>query len=179
MAGNYHRSVIITHTTLFIAMTTVFSWVSIPFIPVPITLQTMAVLLTGSIMKRYAGIPMAMYLLLGAIGLPVFHNGAAGLGVLIGPTGGYLVGFVPAAILVGLCYEQESEKIQMAGLGLATLVIYLFGLSWLVYSVPMNLVAAFTTGMLPFIPGDIIKAMAAFLITRRILPYTPRFSADD
>ena len=112
MAGNYHRSVIITHTTLFIAMTTVFSWVSIPFIPVPITLQTMAVLLTGSIMKRYAGIPMAMYLLLGAIGLPVFHNGAAGLGVLIGPTGGYLVGFVPAAILVGLCYEQESEKIR-------------------------------------------------------------------
>ena len=108
----------------------------------------MAVLPTGSIMKRHAGIPMAI-LLLGAIGLPVFHNGAAGLGVLIGPTGGYLVGFVPAAVLVGLCYEQESEKIQMAGLGLATPGHLLFGLSWLVYSVPMNLVAAFTTGMLP------------------------------
>ncbi len=176
MAGNYHRSIIITHTTLFIAMTTVFSWISIPFIPVPITLQTMAVLLTGTIMKRYAGIPMALYLLLGAIGLPVFHNGTAGLGVLLGPTGGYLFGFIPAAILVGLCYEQVSEKIQIAGLALGTLVIYLFGLSWLIISVPMNLFAAITAGMLPFIPGDIIKAAAAFLITRRILPYTTRLS---
>ncbi len=74
MTGDYHRSLIITHTTLFIAMTTVFSWISIPFIPVPITLQTLGVLLTGTIMKRYAGIPMALYLLLGAIGLPEFQT---------------------------------------------------------------------------------------------------------
>lgn len=180
MSGNYHRSVIITHTTLFIAMTTVFSWISIPFFPVPITLQTMAVLLTGAIMKRYAGIPMAFYLILGAIGLPVFHNGTAGLGVLLGPTGGYLLGFIPATIIVGLLYEQKSEKIQVAGLVFGILVIYLSGLSWLVYSVPMNLVAAFIAGMLPFIPGDIIKAAAAFLIARRIQPYTTmQLSVND
>lgn len=172
MAGDYHRSVIITHTTLFIAMTAVFSWISIPFIPVPITLQTLGVFLTGAVMKRYAAIPMALYLVLGAIGLPVFHNGAAGPGVLLGPTGGFLIGFVPAALLVGLCYEQHGEKIQVAGLALGTLIIYLFGLSWLVLSVPMNLVAAFTAGMLPFIPGDIIKDTAAFLIARRVKPYT-------
>jgi biotin transport system substrate-specific component len=171
MAGDYHRSVIITHTTLFIAMTTVFSWISVPFIPVPITLQTLGVLLTGTLMKRYAGIPMTLYLILGAVGLPVFHNGTAGLGVLLGPTGGYLIGFVPAAVVAGLCYEQVSNKIQVAGLVLATALIYLFGLSWLILSVPMNPIAAITAGMLPFIPGDIIKAAATFLITRRVMPY--------
>jgi len=171
MTGNYHRSIIITHTTLFIAMTAAFSWISIPFIPVPITLQTMAVLLTGSIMKRYAFIPMALYLLLGMVGLPLFHNGTAGVGVLLGPTGGYLAGFIPASIIVGLCYEQSSDKIHIAGLALAPLVIYVCGLLWLIISVPMGLFAALTAGMLPFIPGDIIKAAAAFLITRRIQPY--------
>lgn len=176
MSGDYHRSVIITHTTLFIAMSTVFSWISIPFLPVPITLQTLAVLLAGTIMKRYAGIPMVMYLFLGAIGLPVFHNGTAGLGVILGPTGGYLFGFVPAAILIGLAYEQASEKIHVIGLALGTFVIYLFGISWLVISVPMAFVPAITVGMLPFIPGDIIKAAAAFLITKRVRPYTSRFT---
>lgn len=172
MAGDYHRSLIITHTTLFIAMTAVFSWISIPFIPVPITLQTLAVLLTGTIMKRYAAIPMSLYLILGVIGLPVFHNGAAGIGVLLGPTGGYLIGFIPAAVGVGLCYEKLSDIFHIAGLGLGTLIIYIFGISWLSFSVPMSFIAAITTGMLPFIPGDIIKAAAAFLITRRVLPYT-------
>ncbi len=178
MTGNYHRSLIITHTTLFIAMIAAFSWVSIPFIPVPVTLQTLAVLLTGTIMKRYAGIPIALYVLLGAIGLPIFHNGTAGAGVLLGPTGGYLIGFIPAAILVGLCYEQASETVQIAGLALGTGVIYLCGLSWLIISVPMTVPAAITAGMIPFLPGDCIKAAAAFLITRRILPYTTRFQAQ-
>lgn len=176
MAGNYHRSIIITHSTLFIAMTTVFSWISIPFIPVPITLQTLAVLLTGTIMKRYAIFPMVLYLILGAIGLPVFHNGTAGIGVLLGPTGGYLLGFIPAAVAVGLCYERSAHFIHVAGLIMGTLFIYLFGISWLVYSVPMNTLAAITAGMLPFIPGDIVKAAAAFLITRRVLPYTTKLS---
>lgn len=176
MAGNYHRSVIITHTTLFIAMTAVFSWISIPFIPVPITLQTLAVLLTGTIMKRYAGIPMILYLILGAVGLPIFHNGTAGLGVLLGPTGGYIMGFIPAAIVIGLAYEKVSEKLHIMGLAAGTLVIYVFGLSWLMISVPMELIPATTVGMLPFIPGDIIKATAAFLITRKVKPYTSGFS---
>ena len=176
MAGDYHRSIIITHTTLFIAMTTVFSWISIPFFPVPITLQTLAVLLTGTIMKRHAIIPMGLYLILGAIGLPLFHNGTAGIGVLLGPTGGYLIGFIPAAVMVGLCYERVSDMVKIAGLTLGTLTIYFFGISWLVLSVPMSPIAAIITGMLPFIPGDIVKAAAAFLITRRVQPYITRLT---
>jgi len=132
--------------------------------------------LTGTIMKRYAIIPMSMYLILGIIGFPVFHNGTAGVGVLLGPTGGYLIGFIAAAVLLGLCYEKTDDRIHIAGLVLGTLLIYACGLSWLILSVPMNPVPAIVAGMLPFIPGDIIKAAAAFLITKRIQPYTGKIS---
>ena len=171
MPGDYRRSLIITHTTLFIALTAVFSWISIPFIPVPFTLQTLGVLLTGAIMKRYAGIPMTMYVILGALGLPLFHNGTSGIGVLLGPTGGFLIGFIPAAVLAGLCFEYDSEKAKVAGLCIATLAIYLCGISWLIVSVPMSMKAAIIAGMLPFIPGDAVKAAVTYLITRRISPH--------
>lgn len=171
MPGDYRRSLIITHTTLFIALTAVFSWISIPFIPVPFTLQTLGVLLTGAIMKRYAGIPMAMYVILGALGLPLFHNGTSGIGVLLGPTGGFLIGFIPAAVLAGLCFEYDSEKAKVAGLCIATLAIYLCGITWLMVSVPMSIEAAIIAGMLPFIPGDAVKATVAYLIARRVSPH--------
>jgi biotin transport system substrate-specific component len=176
MTGDYNRSVIITHTSLFIALTAVFSWISIPFFPVPLTLQTLAVLLTGTIMKRYAGIVMLLYILLGILGLPVFHNGTAGIGVLLGPTGGYLLGFIPAAFILGILYEKTSNAVRIAGLGIATFLIYLCGVMWLIISVPLDPFPAVLTGMLPFIPGDIVKAAAAFLITMRFEAYFPRIN---
>ena len=176
MPGDYRRSLIITHTTLFIALTAVFSWISIPFIPVPFTLQTLGVLLTGAIMKRYAGIPMTLYVILGALGLPLFHNGTSGIGVLLGPTGGFLIGFIPAAVLAGLCFEYDSDKARIAGLFLATLAIYLFGITWLIISVPMSIKTAVIAGMLPFIPGDAVKAAVTFLIARRVTPHLTPFA---
>lgn len=175
MAGNYQRSIIVTHTALFIAMTAVFSWISIPFFPVPITLQTLAVLLTATIMKRYAGIPMLLYIILGSLGLPVFHNGTAGIGILLGPTGGYMAGFIPAAVVAGFLYEERNRRIRAGALAAATLIIYLSGLAWLTVSVPMNPVNAVIVGMLPFIPGDIIKAALAYLITERVEPHITGF----
>lgn len=171
MTGDYNRSVIITYTALFIALTAVFSWISIPFFPVPLTLQTLAVLLTGTVMKRYAGMVMVLYIILGLLGLPVFHNGTAGIGTLLGPTGGYLIGFIPAAFTLGLLYERQSNTVRIAGLGIATLIIYLCGVTWLIISVPLTPLPAIITGMLLFIPGDIVKVAAAFLITRRSEPY--------
>ncbi|MDD5188946.1 MAG: biotin transporter BioY, partial [Methanoregula sp.] len=102
MFGDLQRSRIVAYSAAFVALITMGSWVSIPFFPVPITLQTLFVLLSGAVMKRYAVIPVSLYILFGAIGLPVFHNGIAGIGVLLGPTGGYLLGFLPVALIVGL-----------------------------------------------------------------------------
>ncbi|TAJ43988.1 biotin transporter BioY [Methanofollis fontis] len=173
MYGDERRSRLIAESAGFLALIAAGAWVSIPFVPIPFTLQTFFVLLSGVVMKRRAVVPAVLYLVLGAIGLPVFHNGTAGPGVLLGPTGGFILGFIPAALAAGIVYEQRSEVGRIAGLAVATLLIYLFGVGWLAistpdFSHPMGLVPAATIGMLPFLPGDIIKTAAVYMIGRRL-----------
>ncbi|WP_342675982.1 biotin transporter BioY [Methanofollis sp. UBA420] len=168
MYGSEERSRIIAESAGFVALIAAGSWVSIPFVPVPLTLQTFFVLLAGVVMKRWAVVPAALYLLLGLLGLPVFHNGTAGIGVLMGPTGGFIVGFIAAALIAGLAYEKEAEMVRIAGLAAASIAIYLFGVSWLAYSTSMGLVAATLVGMVPFLPGDAVKAAAAYIVGRRL-----------
>jgi biotin transport system substrate-specific component len=119
-------------------------------------------------MKRYAAIPVALYILLGTLGLPLFHNGMTGPGVLLGPTGGYLIGFVFAALVVGLAYERRSKYFHIAGIAFGTAIIYLFGMAWLVISLNMGPVPAIVAGVVPFLIGDVIKAGAAYLIAERL-----------
>jgi biotin transport system substrate-specific component len=134
MFGDPQRSAIIAYTSVFIGLIAVGGWISIPFIPVPLTLQTFFVLLAGTVMKRLAVIPAALYILCGALSLPVFHNGTAGIGVLLGPTGGYIVGFVPAALVVGIAYEGSGTFRRIAGLVLGTALICVRGrVAWPVY----------------------------------------------
>lgn len=172
MSGNLNRAIILTNSSLFIAMIAVFSWISIPIplplFPVPITLQTLAVLLAGAVMKRHAIIAITLYLVLGGLGLPVFHNGMAGLGVLFGPTGGFLIGFIPAVLITGLAYEYSRREIRILGLILATGLIYGFGIVWLIISTGMALPAALMAGMIPFLPGDAVKVAATYLIAARL-----------
>ncbi|OPX65466.1 biotin transporter BioY [Methanoregula sp. PtaB.Bin085] len=168
MFGNPVRSRLIAHTAAFIGLIAIGSWISIPCIPVPFTLQTLFVLLAGAVMKRYAVIPVFLYVLLGALGLPLFHNGLAGIGVLLGPTGGYLIGFVAAVLVTGLSYEHSSRPVRVCGLALATILIYACGVAWLMYSLDRELIPAFMAGALPFIIGDTIKAAAAYVIADRL-----------
>jgi biotin transport system substrate-specific component len=168
MFGDLTRSRLIAYSAACIGLIALGGWISIPFIPVPFTLQTLFVLLTGAVMKRRAVIPVTLFLLLGTLGLPLFHNGMAGPGVLLGPTGGYLIGFIFAALAVGLAYERASRAVHVAGLVAGTALIYLFGISWLMYSTGMGFVPAFTAGVLPFILGDVIKAGAAYAIAERL-----------
>jgi biotin transport system substrate-specific component len=168
MFGDLKRSRIITYTAVFIGLITLGSWISIPFLPVPFTLQTLFVLLAGAVMKRSAVIPVGLYIVMGAAGLPVFHNGAAGIGVLLGPTGGYLIGFASAALITGIVYEFPQELIRITGLILATAATYVCGVAWLVYSTGLGIGPAVAAGVLPFIAGDCVKAGAAALIARRL-----------
>ncbi|MCX6688565.1 MAG: biotin transporter BioY [Methanoregula sp.] len=168
MFGDLRRSRIVAYSAAFVALITMGSWVSIPFFPVPITLQTLFVLLAGAVMKRYGVIPVTLYVLFGAIGLPVFHNGIAGIGVLLGPTGGYLIGFIPAALIVGFAYERQSHLMHIFGLATGSMVILISGASWLCYSTGMLPVAALIGGVLIFLPGDAVKSGAAYLIAKRL-----------
>ena len=149
----------------------------LPYTPVPITLQTLAVLLIGVLLGSKRGaLAAATYIIGGAAGLPVFTGGGCGLVRLAGPTGGYLLGFVVAAYITGRLaeYGQDRRVLNAAGAMVAgNFVIYLLGLPWL--ALYIGAAPVFKLGLLPFIPGDLLKiGMAAIL-----LPGLWRFNHRD
>ena len=168
MFGNIQRTRIISFSAAFIGLIALGSWISVPFGNVPVTLQTLFILLAGVVLHRYGAIPVLLYIILGVLGLPLFHNGTAGLGVLLGPTGGFLVGFVFAALAVGIAYESASAAVRISGLLAGTVIIYTFGVAWLMFSLGMGFIPAIVTGVLPFIVFDLIKAGAAYLFGTRV-----------
>ena len=138
---------------------------TLPFSPVPVTAQTLVVLLLGMLLGRKLGAAAILtYLAQGMLGFPVFARGLAGPAIFLGPTGGYLAGFVVAAYVVGALAERGWDRSMGATL-LAMLIgnsiIYLFGVAWLAVLVGMP--AAISAGLLPFIPGDLIKTLLATL----------------
>ena len=137
--------------------------IRLPWTPVPITGQTFAVLLSGAVLgARRAFLAQVLYMAEGASGLPFFSGGAAGLAKLVGPTGGYLAAFPFAAALTGFLAERAWDRkpltmflTMLAGSGL----IFGLGLAQLSRFVPASLLLA--SGLLPFIPGDLVKAALA------------------
>jgi biotin transport system substrate-specific component len=168
MHGNPERTALLAGTATFVALMAAGAWVAIPVGPVPVTLQTFFLLLAAPVMKRRAVVPAAVYLLLGTLNLPVFHAGLSGIGVLLGPSGGFLIGFVPAAAVAGLAYETRSREVRLAGLAGATAVIYACGVAWLLLSAGLTLPAALLVGVLPFLIGDALKIAAVFLLGERL-----------
>ncbi len=171
MYGDAQRSLQISRSAHAIALIAIGSWfsITIPFLPVPFTLQTLFVLLTGAVLKRFAVIPVGLYILLGTFGLPLFHHGLAGPGVLLGPTGGYIAGFLGAAAVVGFAYEQASAIVRGAGMACGAMIILAAGSLWLAASSPgLTLIGAFMVGFVPFVAGDVLKAAAAYIIAGRL-----------
>jgi len=137
--------------------------IPLPFSPVPITGQTFAVLLVGAALgSRRGAASMALYVAEGLAGLPVFAGGTAGPSVLLGPTGGYLIGFIAAAFVTGWFAERGWDRRPLTtalAMVLGNVVIYLFGVSWL--SVFVGVAKAPLLGMIPFLPGDLLKIVLA------------------
>lgn len=144
--------------------------IPIPFSPVPVTAQTLVVLLAGALLGPKHGVQaVVLYLLEGLLGLPVFAGASGGLTVLLGPTGGYLIGFVAAAYIVGRLTERGENRNALATVGvllLGTLVIYAFGLLRLAAFVGREHVIAL--GLTPFILGDLVKLLCATLILHHV-----------
>ncbi len=140
--------------------------IPLPFTPVPLTGQTLAVLVVGAALgARRGSASLLLYLLMGLAGLPVFHGGTSGVAVVLGPTGGYLIGFVVSAYLVGaLAARGLDRRVPTALLAFLAgeVVIYLFGVSWL--SVFLGWKGAIIGGLLPFLVGDGLKMIAAALL---------------
>ncbi|UUX93933.1 biotin transporter BioY [Methanoplanus endosymbiosus] len=168
MYGDERRTLLITGTAAFIALMAVGANIVIPMFPVPITLQTLFVLLAGAVMKRYAVIPVILYVILGIAGLPVFHQFASGPGVLMGPTGGYMAAFIPAVVIVGLAYERKNRNLRILSLVFASMLILFCGTLWISVSSGITVLQAAVVGFLPFVFGDLIKSGAAFIIAERL-----------
>lgn len=147
--------------------------IPLPFSPVPITGQTFFVLLSGLLLgTRLGALAMVVYVVIGAVGFPVYAGGTGGVGHLIGPTGGYIFGFIAAGAVTGLIARLAVGKGRKLRLALfigavvaGEVVIYVFGIPWLAEIADLSLVKALSLGLVPFMPGDSIKAAAAVAVS--------------
>ncbi len=162
------------YASMFGALTALGAYIMIPLPLVPITLQTLFVILAGALLGGYLGaLSQVVYVLLGIIGLPVFSGGKAGFGVLIGPTGGYLIGFVIGALIIGklTSLRRDPGIVWLMGSMVAGMVIvYTLGIIQLTFVAKISFIKAISVGLLPPLPGEIIKIIVAAFICRKIRP---------
>jgi len=151
------------------------AWLTVPFYPVPLTMQTLAVLVVGGLLGPKLGVAaVTSYLALGLCGAPVFHGGIGGPAVLLGPTGGYLIGFLPAALLMGVVARWATSlgstrsapvrRIALLAVGalLAEIAIYATGVPWLAVTFTGGSVGrAIALGVTPYLLGDLLKMAVA------------------
>lgn len=163
----------ISFVALFAALTAVGGFISIPFYPVPLTFQVFFVLLSGIILgKRLGALSQIVYIGIGAIGAPIFHNFTGGVGIILGPTGGFLIGFVFGAYMAGFFYEKFSNnKLRFSSLLFSIAPIYIIGVLWLSFITNMTISKAILVGGVPFIPGDIVKVIMVFLVEKKVKKY--------
>lgn len=152
------------------ALVSIAAQVEVPLWPVPITGQTLAVLLVGSSLGALRGtLSIALYAVLGIVGLPIFSGAGSGMSVVLGPTGGYIIGFVFAAALTGWIAQRSwDRKILRSILGFlgGTVITFAIGLPWLAFTLGLNLQQTLEGGLYPFIVGGIVKMLlAAGIIT--------------
>jgi biotin transport system substrate-specific component len=176
----------LVHVALFAAIIAALGLIpplTVGFIPVPITAQSLGVMLAGAVLgARRGGLAVLVFVALVAIGLPVLAGGRGGLGIFFGPSGGFVLSFPVAAFVIGwlierlwgrLGYFSALGAILVGGIG----VIYAIGVPWLAVAAQLSLVQAMT-GSAAFIPGDLIKAAVAALICVTVKRAYPVIRAD-
>lgn len=163
--------------SLMAALMAAGSYLHVPMGPVPIVLTNLFVLLSGLLLGSRWGIAATgVYLLVGAIGMPVFYGGKGGIAHMLGPTGGYLFGFVLCAWMTGFISERFRHSMTggILAVVVGSLLIYGLGVSWLKMITQMSWSKAWMVGMMPFLPGDALKAGAAVALARAVRPMLNR-----
>jgi biotin transport system substrate-specific component len=158
---------------LFAALTAVCSMISIPlpFTPVPINLATLSVFLAGGLLgSKYGFLSQLVYVILGAVGLPVFHNFSGGLGIITGPTGGYIIGYAAAAWLIGFLAEKLGREFykNIIGMTAGLAVCYGLGTLWFMVLTSTGFAAALIMCVVPFLIGDAVKIAAGAILVKKL-----------
>ena len=156
------------------AITCILAPLSIPLAGgVPVSLATFAVMLSGVLLGGPLGsLSQLIYVLLAAVGLPVLAGWTGGLGIVLGMTGGYIIGYIPCAWLTGLIYKKYGETAKkpvkilsmILGMTAGNIALYVIGTAWFMFITEMTLEASLTACVIPFIPGNIIKMAAVIII---------------
>ncbi|MBC8472251.1 MAG: biotin transporter BioY [Phycisphaerae bacterium] len=158
----YNTALVLTGS----AVIAISAQIAIPFFPVPFTAQTFAILVIGALLGSRLGILTVLaYICEGILGLPVFSMGRAGAAMLLGPTGGYLIGFTAAAFIVGTLAERGWDRSftkTIAAMTLGTLAIYIFGVAWLSRLIGFH--QALIAGLYPFVIGAVLKIFTAAIL---------------
>lgn len=177
------RSMIVT--ALFAAIIGVMAQLTIPLPLVPITGQTLAIGLAATILgARYGTLSVLLYLIIGSAGVPVFAEFSGGISKLIGPTGGFLVGFIPATFVMGFFMEKLGFTLKNAIIAniIGMFITLLFGTSWLKISAELSWTAAFASGFTPFLIVGVIKAVLAswigIIVRKRLVSANLLFSTN-
>ena len=157
------------------AVTCVLAPISVPLAgEVPISLATFAVLLSGILLgAKYGAISQLVYVLLGSVGVPIFAGWTGGIGITLGVTGGYIIGYIPMAFIAGLLYHRFGREasgtrkyiVMFVSMVLATAVLYILGTAWFMAQTGMTLGASLAACVIPFLPGDLIKIVAVMLVS--------------
>ena len=154
----------IVYTALLAALICALAPLSFPVGPIPITLGTFAIYISSSaINKKYGLAAVAVYILLGAFGVPVFSGFTGGIQKLVGITGGYIIGYLPMALIIGILCDKFPDKKYIYPLSyiIGTIALYLFGTAWYIIQTKASVAGAVGACVLPFLPGDLIKTAVA------------------
>jgi biotin transport system substrate-specific component len=163
--------------SLLAALTAVGAYIHIPIGPVPIVLSTLFAVLSGLLLGSRRGLAsMGLYLLVGAIGLPVFAGGKAGLAYFLGPTGGYLFGYLLAAWVAGFISEHSRGLwvLEIIAVIAGSIAIYVVGVPWLKMITRISWQKAWMIGVIPFLAGDAVKAVVILFLVRALRPILKR-----
>ncbi|MDM8556701.1 biotin transporter BioY [Desulfococcaceae bacterium HSG7] len=172
------------YASLSAALIAAGAYMAIPIGPVPIVLQNFFVMLTALLLgSRWGMGAIAVYLLAGACGLPVFAGGMGGIVRFGGPTGGYLIGYLPMVLIIGLIVDKTDNRMvyDILAMILGTIILYVCGVTWLktvtdiVTGITMTWSEAFAVGMYPFLIGDAVKIAVAAPLARSLRPLIKQF----
>jgi biotin transport system substrate-specific component len=161
----------IVFCALFAALSVILSQIAIPIGPVPINLTHISIFMAAGLLgAKYGTLSQLVFVLLGAAGVPVFSGFSGGLGIISGPTGGFIVGYILCALAAGFCMDKLGHgKISVSvAIAIGWVVTYLCGIPWFMYVTQMPLTAALSMCFIPFIPGDIIKSIICVMLINRL-----------
>lgn len=162
---------------LFAALSGILSQTMIPIGTVPINLTHISIFVAAGLLGAKRGfISQFIFVLLGAIGMPVFSGLSGGAGVLVGPTGGFIFGYLACVLVTGLIIDRfgKSVKILFLSMLVGIIVTYVFGISWFVYNTKLDLAKSLSICVFPFLPGDFLKIVVSTILVNRLYPLLKR-----